>query len=97
MAIADVIPPCAAMMGCLCAGHASGLSADEACDTSEERARARTAAEEDIGLTDERLEALSDVVNLIWPPKRKRVAGDWAHETMRKIEKRLAFLKPAGR
>jgi hypothetical protein len=29
------IPPCAAAMGCLCAGHARGNDADAACDTSE--------------------------------------------------------------
>lgn len=31
------IPPCAAMMGCLCVGHACGNDADAACDTNEER------------------------------------------------------------
>lgn len=34
------IPPCAASMGCLCAGHARGNDADAACDTSEGRAPA---------------------------------------------------------
>lgn len=29
------VPPCAAAMGCLCAGHARGNSASEACDTTE--------------------------------------------------------------
>lgn len=29
------VPPCAASMGCLCAGHARGNPADDACDTSE--------------------------------------------------------------
>ena len=29
------IPPCAASMGCLCAGHAKGNAATEPCDTSE--------------------------------------------------------------
>jgi hypothetical protein len=29
------IPPCAASMGCLCAGHARGNPADAACDTRE--------------------------------------------------------------
>lgn len=29
------IPPCAASMGCLCAGHARGNAADAPCDTSE--------------------------------------------------------------
>lgn len=29
------LPPCAASMGCLCAGHARGNDADAACDTSE--------------------------------------------------------------
>jgi hypothetical protein len=29
------IPPCAASMGCLCAGHARGADADAACDTTE--------------------------------------------------------------
>lgn len=29
------IPPCAASMGCLCAGHARGNDADAACDTTE--------------------------------------------------------------
>lgn len=29
------IPPCAAAMGCLCAGHARGNPAEEPCDTSE--------------------------------------------------------------
>lgn len=32
---AKAIPPCAAAMGCLCAGHARGNSADAACDTTE--------------------------------------------------------------
>ncbi len=32
-------PDCAASMGCLCACHAAGMSADEPCDTSERRAR----------------------------------------------------------
>lgn len=31
----DVIPPCAASMGCLCAGHARGNSATAPCDTRE--------------------------------------------------------------
>lgn len=30
------IPPCAASMGCLCAGHARGNAVSEVCDTSEE-------------------------------------------------------------
>lgn len=29
------IPPCASAMGCLCAGHARGIPADEPCDTDE--------------------------------------------------------------
>jgi hypothetical protein len=29
------IPPCAAAMGCLCAGHARGNDPDAACDTTE--------------------------------------------------------------
>lgn len=29
------VPPCAASMGCLCAGHSRGLDAEDACDTSE--------------------------------------------------------------
>lgn len=29
------IPPCAASMGCLCAGHARGNSANAPCDTRE--------------------------------------------------------------
>lgn len=29
------LPPCASAMGCLCAGHASGLSARKPCDTRE--------------------------------------------------------------
>ena len=32
----EKIPPCAASMGCLCAGHARGDDADAACDTREE-------------------------------------------------------------
>lgn len=32
-------PACVTSMGCLCAGHAAGLPADEECDTDEERAR----------------------------------------------------------
>jgi hypothetical protein len=43
---------------------------------------------------DECLATLTDVVNLLWPTKRKRVPGDWAHETIGKIQKRLAFLRP---
>lgn len=35
------VPACIASMSCLCAGHASGAAASEACDTSEERARER--------------------------------------------------------
>jgi hypothetical protein len=31
------IPPCAAAMGCLCAGHARGNSPQSPCDTSEEK------------------------------------------------------------
>lgn len=31
----NYIPPCAASMGCLCAGHARGNPASDACDTSE--------------------------------------------------------------
>lgn len=31
----DKIPPCAASMGCLCAGHARGNAADAPCDTTE--------------------------------------------------------------
>ena len=31
----EEIPPCAASMGCLCAGHARGNPADAACDTTE--------------------------------------------------------------
>lgn len=31
----EPIPPCAAAMGCLCAGHARGNPADVACDTRE--------------------------------------------------------------
>lgn len=31
----EPIPPCAAAMGCLCAGHARGNAADAPCDTSE--------------------------------------------------------------
>ena len=30
------LPPCAASMGCLCAGHARGTASTVACDTSEE-------------------------------------------------------------
>lgn len=33
--ITDNTPPCAAAMGCLCAGHARGNPASAACDTSE--------------------------------------------------------------
>jgi hypothetical protein len=33
------VPPCAASMGCLCACHAAGMAASEACDTNEDRAR----------------------------------------------------------
>lgn len=32
----DGIPPCAAAMGCLCAGHARGNPIDFPCDTREE-------------------------------------------------------------
>ena len=32
----EKIPPCAATMGCLCAGHARGNDPDAACDTSEQ-------------------------------------------------------------
>jgi hypothetical protein len=35
----EVIPTCAASMGCLCVGHAAGNDADAACDTNEERYR----------------------------------------------------------
>lgn len=31
----DDVPPCAAAMGCLCAGHARGNPADAPCDTTE--------------------------------------------------------------
>jgi hypothetical protein len=31
----EQIPPCAASMGCLCAGHARGQPADAPCDTAE--------------------------------------------------------------
>lgn len=33
--LAEGVPPCAAAMGCLCAGHARGNPASAACDTSE--------------------------------------------------------------
>lgn len=35
------VPSCVASMSCLCAAHAAGAAASEACDTSEERARER--------------------------------------------------------
>jgi len=38
------IPPCAAAMGCLCAGHARGNPADAACDTREAAAPDELAA-----------------------------------------------------
>jgi hypothetical protein len=31
----EEVPPCAAAMGCLCAGHARGADASEPCDTTE--------------------------------------------------------------
>ena len=34
----NFMPACLVSMGCLCVCHAAGLSADEPCDTSEERA-----------------------------------------------------------
>lgn len=36
------VPPCAATMGCLCAGHASSVDADAPCDTTERKPRQPT-------------------------------------------------------
>lgn len=35
----EPLPPCVRAMRCYCVGHANGLSAEEPCDTNEERHR----------------------------------------------------------
>jgi hypothetical protein len=45
-ALTELIPPCAAFMGCLCVGHACGNDANAACDTNEERYQNRDAEDD---------------------------------------------------
>lgn len=76
MLSSDKIPPCAASMGCLCAGHARGASADVPCDTREQSEKVSVSH---LGRKDVFVATVDEAVALLSRRFRKGVTvGPWS-------------------